>query len=160
MTTSATPDRFTNPQPGDWFAELFAGAEIIHAYTRADAIADGTLIDVTETAREAGFRFPVAMTAAAWADAVAWSEADEKRKPAYTGQDEAGRLWDVVWIASRCIAAAKAGGHGDLSRLPFRVLRVPAEGRGLRPRYCDLVAVVGPGDTAAPVITIMTPTED
>ena len=29
---------------------------IIHSYTRADAIADGVLIDVTNEAREAGFK--------------------------------------------------------------------------------------------------------
>lgn len=29
--------------------------ELISAYTRAEALADGLLVDVTETAREAGF---------------------------------------------------------------------------------------------------------
>jgi hypothetical protein len=33
--------------------------------TRADALRDGVLIDVTATAREAGLRWPVALTAAA-----------------------------------------------------------------------------------------------
>src|SRR5262249_4146387 len=33
---------------------------------RADALRDGVLIDVTPTAREAGFRYPVALTAATW----------------------------------------------------------------------------------------------
>src|SRR4051794_4558851 len=37
--------------------------EVIFAYTRADALADGVLIDVTDTAKEAGFRIPVAVTA-------------------------------------------------------------------------------------------------
>jgi hypothetical protein len=38
--------------------------EVIFSYTRAQAIADRVLIDVTPTALEAGFRFPVATTAA------------------------------------------------------------------------------------------------
>jgi type I site-specific restriction endonuclease len=38
--------------------------EVIFSYTRAQAIADRVLIDVTPTALEAGFRFPVAVTAA------------------------------------------------------------------------------------------------
>ena len=40
---------------------MFEDAEVIYAYTRRDAIADGVLIDVTETAREAGIRFPVGL---------------------------------------------------------------------------------------------------
>ena len=38
--------------------------EVIFSYTRAQAIEGGVLIDVTPTALEAGFRFPVAATAA------------------------------------------------------------------------------------------------
>jgi hypothetical protein len=45
---------------------MFDNADLIHRYSRADAIRDGVLIDVTPTAREAGFRFPVALTSAAW----------------------------------------------------------------------------------------------
>ena len=36
--------------------------EVIFSYTRAQAIADRVLIDVTPTAVEAGFRFPTAVT--------------------------------------------------------------------------------------------------
>ena len=36
--------------------------EVIFSYTRAQAIADRALIDVTPTAAEAGFGFPVAVT--------------------------------------------------------------------------------------------------
>ena len=50
---------------------MFENADLIHRYTRADAIRDGVLIDVSETAREAGIRWPVALTAAAWAQCVA-----------------------------------------------------------------------------------------
>ncbi|MEW6586644.1 MAG: DUF6573 family protein, partial [Nitrospirota bacterium] len=40
----------------------FAGFEVIDTYSRAEAIADGVLVDVTDTAREAGILFPVAVT--------------------------------------------------------------------------------------------------
>jgi len=70
---------------------IFGG--VIHRYTRAQALADGLLVDVTERAKEAGFRVPVAMTAATWSKAVAWSDADSAKQ---TQQDESGRLWDVV----------------------------------------------------------------
>jgi hypothetical protein len=36
--------------------------EVIFSYTRAQAIADRALIDVTPTAAEVGFRFPAAVT--------------------------------------------------------------------------------------------------
>jgi len=36
--------------------------DIIFSYTRAQAIEDGVLVDVSELAREASFRYPVAVT--------------------------------------------------------------------------------------------------
>lgn len=134
---------------------LFDDAEIIHSYSRAQAIEDGVLVDVTEVATEAGFKIPVAMTREVFEDCVAWTEADDKRKPEYLGQSDAGRLWDLVWMAS--MAARR---NRDRDRVTFQVLRIPREGRGLLPRLTTLHLHVGPGDTAAPVITIMQPGQD
>ena len=125
--------------------------EPIHVYTRAQAIADGALIDVTETAREAGFLSPVAMTAAAHADTVAWTRGSGM-------QDEAGRLWDVLTVARHSIAATVRGGHEE-GRLQFRLLRIPNTGRGRTATYTELVIVIGGGDHAEPVLTIMRPSE-
>lgn len=76
------------------------------AYSRSDALADGVLIDVTHTAREAGFRVPVALTSAVLAACV-------KIPPGVTGQDEPGRLWDVLTMLRH---AARAGpGRGARS---------------------------------------------
>ena len=44
---------------------------VIFRYTREQAIADGVLVDVSETAKEAGFRLPVAVSRAAWYEYVA-----------------------------------------------------------------------------------------
>ena len=44
---------------------------VISVYTRAQAIEDGILVDVSETAREAGFRIPVAITRTVWSRLVA-----------------------------------------------------------------------------------------
>lgn len=134
-------------------APLFTADDVIHSYTRAQALADGVLVDVTATAREAGFRISVALTRAVWADCVEWTEADEARKA--TTQDEAGRLWDVVWMAH--LAARTAG---NVERCTFDLYRVPREGRGNQPRRVSLAMQVGPGDNAEPVITIMQPNED
>ncbi len=60
---------------------------MIFAYTRADALTDGELVDVSTTAREAGLIFPVAITRAAHALHVEWTDADTERQ---TYQDTAG----------------------------------------------------------------------
>jgi hypothetical protein len=52
------------------------------------------LIDVSAVAREAGLRYPVALTSAAWGRCVTVP-------PGVECQDEAGRLWDVLWRAIR-----------------------------------------------------------
>jgi hypothetical protein len=70
------------------------GADLIHSYGRRQAIKDGVLIDVTTTAKEVGFCFPVAVTAALWSQYVRVPDAVE-------GQDEAGRLWDILGSAIR-----------------------------------------------------------
>ena len=132
---------------------IFSAADVIFSYSRAQAIVDGVLVDVTETAREAGFKVPVAVTRAAWADCVEWNAEIEARK-AMT-QDERGRLWDVVWMA---FIACRAPGEGQ--RRMFEVYRVPREGRGNRPRRVSLAVCIGPGDDRMPVITIMQPNED
>jgi hypothetical protein len=130
----------------------------IHVYTRADALADGMLKDITADAAEAGFTLHTVMTLAAWHETVAWTDEDEARKPHVTAQDERGRLWDVLTMAKTAASAAVRAG-GAPNPLAFRVLRVPREGGGLQPRYADLVLHVGPGDDAEPVLTIMRPGE-
>ncbi len=71
--------------------------EVISTYSRAQAIADGVLVDAGPMAAEAGFKWPVALTAAAWVDCVAWSDEDNHQQ-GY--QDESGRLWDVLFSAT------------------------------------------------------------
>lgn len=125
--------------------------EPVSIYTRADAIADALLIDISVTAREAGFRIPVAMTARAWDNCVAWTETDSQMQ---TTQDEAGRLWDVVWLASRIARNARG------QRRPFQLYRVPRDGHATRPALTALHLHIGPGDAGEPVITILMPDED
>ena len=81
---------------------MFGPDDLIHAYTRADALRDGALIDVSAVAKEAGFKGPVALTAAAWARCVA-------DPPDVLCQDEAGRLWDVLTML-RLTARGQSGG--------------------------------------------------
>ena len=139
----------TKPVTGGPFGEA------IDTYSRAQAIADGLLVEVAEgIAREAGFTVPVAVTAAAWADCVAWSDTDNQRTGAC--QDEQGRLWDVLWM-TRC---AVRGAPRGTERVRVPLYRVPRDGREVRPQPVTLVAWCGPGDHGEPVITIMQPGED
>ena len=118
--------------------------EIISSYSRAQAIKDGVLIDVSEMATEAGFTMPVAITAAAWGMHV--------RVPdGVACQDEQGRLWDILTVLR---VAIKQGSHG--SEVAFTVL-VNNDGT---PKPVELKSLCGPGDNAEPVITIMLPRED
>src|SRR5262252_6006686 len=64
---------------------------VIYAYTRAQAVADGVQVEVTKTAQEAGIKFPMFLTRAVY-------DAYVIVPPDVTGQDEAGRLWDIVWM--------------------------------------------------------------
>ena len=132
-----------------------------HRFSRAQALDDGVLIDCSSTAQEAGIVWPVAITAAAWADCVGWSDADDQRKRGHTGQSESARLWDVCWMASMAIRAALRRGQDEAGPpLAFQLYRVPRDGRGIRPRLVTLLLRVGPGDTGEPVITILLPGED
>lgn len=130
--------------------DLFGKA--ISSYTRAQAIADGVLVDVTALAREAGFRVPVALTSAVWSDCVAWTNADSERQAT---QDESGRLWDVLSMGA--LAAKRARGA---QRIAFELCRVPRGDRGTRPQPVVLTLQIDPGDNAEPVITILMTDED
>ncbi len=121
---------------------------IIFTYTRAQAIADGVLVDVSELAKEAGFRFPVALTAGVWAEYVAVPEG-------LAGQDETGRLWDILMMLRFAIARYK----GDTERLDFE-LHVRNDDREGDPPLVQLYALCGPGDDPQPVLTVLLPTED
>jgi len=80
---------------------------VIYSYTRSQAIADGLQVEVSKVAREAGITFPVFLTRAVYDNYVT--------VPAgVTGQDEAGRLWDIVWMTRFAIRAAQP----NQTRLP------------------------------------------
>ena len=132
--------------------ESFFG-EVISTYTRAQAIEDGVLIDTGSMAQEAGFKWPVAVTSAAWADCIAWTE-DDSDKQVY--QDQSGRLWDVLYMASHAIRQGSSSGD----RLLFKLYRVRRDGYSKEAILATLKLIVGPGDQGEPVITILLPDED
>jgi hypothetical protein len=118
----------------------------IHGYSRAEALEDGVLVDCSELARQAGFRHPIALTRAVWEQCVELTP-----EAARAGQDETGRLWDVLWMLSCAIRRERGGWE-----VGFELRCVGTGGVSVPTK---LRAVVGPGDDAAPVITVMLPEE-
>lgn len=119
---------------------------IISSYTRSQAINDGLLIDVSAMAREAGIRFPVALTNGVWASYVELTPAARR-----AGNDEQGRIWDILWMLRNTIRRS-AGTEAF-----FQVLVVTDR---LRPSMVTLKVTCGPGDHEEPVITVLLPNED
>jgi hypothetical protein len=118
---------------------------VVSAYTRADALSDGVLVDVSEMATQAGIRYPTAVTQTVYARYV--------RVPENAAwQDEAGRLWDVLWMLRYGITLDR-----DATEIGFS-LSVQNDETG--PKPVKLKAVCGPGDFGEPVITVMLPDED
>ncbi len=121
---------------------------VIYSYTRKQALADGMQVDVTKTAREAGISFPVFLTRTVFDTYVA--------VPAgVTGQDEAGRMWDLCWMLRYAIL--RSSNHSD--RVPV-TLYVRNDNRGAK--LVKLIAQCGPLDIddPQPSITVMMPGED
>ncbi len=123
--------------------------DVIYTYTRSQAIADGFQVEVTKTAQEAGIRFPVFITRGVYEQCVAVP-------PGVTGQDEAGRLWDVVWMLRFAIIRSKPG----VNRLTVALYVRDSDSHPAR--LTKLIATAGAVDIddPAPALTIMLPDED
>ena len=118
--------------------EIFG--EPICCYSRAQALADGVLVDVSERAQRAGIKYPTACTHGVWSliDCLPASETDTL----------AGIVRDIRLdhVLTAMLAAIRQARGTD--RVTFAALG------------CALWAQCGPGDTAEPVITIMREGED
>lgn len=117
---------------------------VVFSYSRAEALADGTLRDAGQLARDAGFGFPVALTSAAWEKVVT--------VPTYAlGESEGGRLWDVLNVLKWVVQ------DSDADDVDFLVCVTSHSGGS---EEVPLRAVCGPGDDGEPVITVMLEGED
>jgi hypothetical protein len=126
---------------------MFENCDLIHSYSRAQAIEDGVLIDVSQTAKEAGIRYPVALTRTVWERCVTLP-------PGVHCQDEAGRLWDVLFLLRAAIGVS----DGELE-VRYGV-HVRNDNRERTPRLVRLKALFGPNDDGSPCITVLMPDED
>jgi hypothetical protein len=133
-------------------AMLFDDAEILSRYTRAQAIEDGILVDMTvepfgSLAREAGLKWPICMTATAFHEFVAVVDGAK----GHVGQDVKGRFWDVVFMFRHT--------RREVSPLEARWKLVVRDPDG-RSRMKELKCVSGPADDMSPCLTFMLPGED
>ena len=117
---------------------------VVYRYTRAQAIEDGVLVDVSDTAREAGIVFPTAVTSTVW-------EACVTVPKSASWQSETGRLWDVLMLLRHGIARSAGGQQVNFT--------VGIQNDEQPPQPVRLKALCGPGDFGEPVITIMFPEE-
>ena len=124
---------------------------VIHSYSRQQAISDGVLIDVSQTAGEAGFTIPVSVTQAVWSDYIEWGAKDRKQAI----QDTEGRLWDVLYMLRLAISRSS-----NSECICYSVYVIPRDGKSKQTKLIKLKSVIGGGDNGEPVITIMLPNED
>lgn len=126
----------------DKYPDLFGA--LIYAYTRADALRDGQLVELPD-AMAMGFRVPVAITSAAYTECIAWPHPDPKLPDILHMQEE------VVLLSALREAQAQRrrrqwGSEERADRIDFVVEVVTLEdGRAevvKVPVYMD----IGPGD--------------
>ncbi|HGO6074588.1 TPA: DUF6573 family protein [Burkholderia cepacia] len=126
----------------------FDGRHAVSKYKRAQALEDGVLVEVPlEIAELSAFKWPIALTAGAWAACVDWP-ADDKT------DNEPDRVFEVLkdaWMAVRRMDRASASAHFSTTR------RIP---RQALPSDVPLTVYVGPGDDGEPVITIALRSEE
>jgi hypothetical protein len=134
-------------------SSLFSPDDLISAYSRSDALSDGVLVDLTSLVpdeptfgQQAGWKFPIAFTAAVAALIVPTDE------ETHDGQDLKGRAWDVLNVSAFTRRLRRP--TGDTLRFPCTFW---CSGRGGRrgQRTYALKVVIGPGDTMEPVLTFM-----
>lgn len=126
----------------------FADMPVIFSYTRQQALDDGVLVDLTEWAKETGFRIPVACSRALWDGYLEPPKGTEE-----LGQSLRGRAHDLLWMLY--VAIRKSPALNDL--LHFEVIFL---NRRKQHETVRLKAVCGPGDQGEPVLTVMLPNED
>lgn len=166
----------------------------ISVYSRKDAIADGILVDLMQPSlvhlvKQAGFRYPLAMTSTAFYRYVEFDLLDKGHF-----QSIEGRLWDVLYMlglklrlnknktASEiffsfiCLpnkqTQSKANDENVIEIHPNMLKQIeyddygdfveddPEDDLPKEYRLCKLKAVCGSDDNGEPCITIMLPNED
>jgi Family of unknown function (DUF6573) len=126
---------------------MFESSDIISTYTREEALNDGVLIDLSEKAKESGFKVPFAVT-----DTLFNTYLNPSKELQEYGQSLNGRMYDMFFMLY-----LKAQKNKE-SMVLFTVLFLMHPDK--EPEEVSLKSIIGPGDTGEAVITIMMPNED
>jgi hypothetical protein len=124
-------------------ADFWKDAEVIHTYTRKQALEDGMLVDLNQwiPVKESGYKCPVVCTA----EVFAIIEAAVNNEKFHN--DYKGVIWDILLMSrvnktekweTGCKFQVKIIGAGRIQFYTFKI-------------EC------GPGDDAEPVLTVMQP---
>jgi len=114
--------------------------EIIYSYSRAQAIEDGVLVDLSKIdSVKQHWTHPLACTS------TVWSIIEEALNR--EGQDVSGICHDISTMAKFSLRRA-----AQSEQINFDVI--------IAGRPHELKLHIGPGDTTEPVLTLMLPTED
>jgi hypothetical protein len=132
------PRRGRRSRKGDTL--MFEEADLISGYSRSQALVDSVLIDVSVPASLMGFLYPVAITAGVYAEVTADT----------TNEAEARTQIDQVLLTLYQAIVDRPAGQ---DRLELTVELAPS-------RRLPLWSRCGPGDTPAPVLTVMLTDED
>lgn len=128
--------------------DFWADAEIISSYSRAQALADGVLIDASvgdlATVSAQHYRYPIAMTAAVH------NLVDEAVTNPAWGNDWSGVWHDILYVSTRMYSEI------DEQTRQFSVIITGAGGCD----YHTLKMVCGPDDDGLPCLTVMLASED
>lgn len=108
-------------------------------------LATGALRDVSAQAREAGFAWPVAVTQTLWRDITTVPAA-------YSHEDQAGRLHDVLHMAYAAVKQAR----GEASELLYNLILHTEDTR----QTYTVRLVAGMGDANEPVVTLSSALKD
>ncbi len=119
----------------------------ICTYTRKDALEAGLLIDVSQIAIQAGYAWPVAITAEVWQDYI---QLPGQGRPTHQGETE--RVNELLYLLMHEIQ----NGDQDRAEISFAFLLL-SNPSSLKP--VTLKAVVTPDDDGNPCITILKPLE-
>ena len=122
--------------------------EIIYSYSRAQAIEDGVLIDVTETVKKAGIIYPTAITNGLYSQYIVPEPILQESEDTINI-----RILSVLYSLISAIKESKK----NHSYIFFTAPIVFPNGQHVEAR---LWASVGGGDNGEPVITVMLEGED
>gem|GEM_PF-1592640 len=131
-------------------APIFGGPtelNTVYAYSRARAIEDGVLIDVTRQAKDLGIRCPAALTALVWAEIVTASVADEFANDI----TEETRVKELLEMAAMQMEATT---NKAARFLYYATTSINSS------KNFELMVIMSAGDDGREVLTVMFPHED